>query len=108
VLARRDLALAGLVLIPVGLVTMAMADSPVGSVVLVAGWLLAFGALVWAFRAPSERQPPLVPRGWGPPSFIMATSVAAVGVGAEEPLAGVGIAYVAVLWFCLRFWELIA
>jgi hypothetical protein len=61
-------------------------------------------SLLRAFRDPSTPRPRF---GVGPPSFIMATSVAAVGVSTEanEPLAGVAITLVAVLWFYTRFWD---
>jgi hypothetical protein len=35
----------------------------------------------------------------------VATAGAAVAVGAEEPLAGALVSYLAVLWLCVRFWH---
>lgn len=75
---------------------------------LAAGWFLALAAIALALRDPHEPPPGPMPRWMGPPTFVMATAVSAVAISAVEPLAGVGVAYVALLWFYARFWDFIA
>jgi hypothetical protein len=100
---RGNLLGAGLVLIPVGIVLLVLELTVAGAVCLGAGWLLVLAALVSALRSPSES---LTRRGPTPvPTFVVATALAGAAVAAEEPLAGVAIGYVAVLWFCIRFWR---
>jgi hypothetical protein len=96
------LAAAGLVLVPVGVVLLAAGVTVAGTVCLAAGWLLVVAAVAHALRNPGTGGP-----AWRGtlPTFIVATAGAAVAVGAEEPLAGALVSYLAVLWLCVRFWH---
>ena len=105
---RANLAVAGLILIPAGLALMVGGVVAAGAVLLGAGWLLAILALVLAANAARQGPPLFASRPLGPPTFILATAVAAIGVGSQEPLAGVAVCYIAVLWFCVRFWRYLA
>lgn len=103
--SRGNLAVAGLVLIPAGIVLVVGGVVAAGAVLLGAGWLLTIVALVLAANAARQGPPLFASRPLGPPTFILATAVAAIGVGSQEPLAGVAVGYLAVLWSCVRFWR---
>ena len=102
---RRDLravGVSGLVLIPIA-AAMFVADLGVaGSISLGFGWLLA---LVPVFAIPLSDKMRGTPqsRSRGGPTFIMVTAVAGVGLAATEPVAGLAVTYVALVWFYARF-----
>jgi hypothetical protein len=97
--------LAGLVLIPSGGLLFEAGLEVAGGIVFWAGWLLAIGSIVvLAVRISILGRQISSDFHFLPlPTFILAT--AAAGVAAEFPEAGAALAYVALLWFYLR-WRL--
>lgn len=102
-IGRGNLAVAGLILIPAGIVLLAEDVDAAGTVCLASGWLLVGAAILAAARSAHGGESPLQPRRRSGPTFIAATALAGAAVASQEPLAGVAVGYVAVLWFCVRF-----
>jgi hypothetical protein len=101
---RRRLVLAGLILIPIGALLLSLDLDVAGTIAFAGGWALALLPILlvpveWLrgrqADAPFRRMP------W--PTFILATGLAGITIGAKSPEAGVAIGYIAVLWFYARW-----